>query len=98
MVRRLGTAIVAVVVTSAFWIFFYNIRNAPQVSLAQAAAAYVSNRGMVCMEAPCPKRCGGNTPIGAPLLHVARDAHGCQRRVTEQMALLTHYASECGDL
>jgi murein DD-endopeptidase MepM/ murein hydrolase activator NlpD len=34
MVRRLGTAIVAVVVTSAFWIFFYNIRNAPQVSFA----------------------------------------------------------------
>ena len=34
MVRTLGTAVVAVVLSSAFWIFYYNIRSAPQVSLA----------------------------------------------------------------
>jgi murein DD-endopeptidase MepM/ murein hydrolase activator NlpD len=34
MVRTLGTAVVAAVLASAFWIFWYNIRSAPQVTLA----------------------------------------------------------------
>ena len=34
MVRALGTAIVTAVLVSAFWIFWYNIRSAPQVTLA----------------------------------------------------------------
>ena len=34
MIRTLGTAIVTAVLISAFWIFFYNIREAPTVSLA----------------------------------------------------------------
>jgi murein DD-endopeptidase MepM/ murein hydrolase activator NlpD len=32
--RTFSTIIVTAVLVSAFWIFFYNIRNAPQVSLA----------------------------------------------------------------
>lgn len=34
MVRALGTAVVTAILVSAFWIFFYNIRSAPAVSLA----------------------------------------------------------------
>ena len=34
MVRALGTAVVTAVLISAFWIFYYNIRQAPQVTLA----------------------------------------------------------------
>ena len=34
MVRTLGTAVVTAVLASAFWIFWYNIRSAPQVTLA----------------------------------------------------------------
>ena len=34
MMRALGTAIVTAVLVSAFWIFWYNIRSAPVVSLA----------------------------------------------------------------
>ena len=34
MVRSLGTIIVTAVLTSAVWIFYYNIQNAPKVSLA----------------------------------------------------------------
>jgi murein DD-endopeptidase MepM/ murein hydrolase activator NlpD len=34
MVRTLGTALVTAVLTSAFWIFYYNIASAPQVTLA----------------------------------------------------------------
>ena len=34
MVRALGTAVVTAILVSAFWIFFYNIRQAPQVTLA----------------------------------------------------------------
>jgi murein DD-endopeptidase MepM/ murein hydrolase activator NlpD len=34
MVRTLGTAVVTAVLVSAFWIFFYNIREAPQVTLS----------------------------------------------------------------
>ncbi len=34
MVRALGTAVVTAVLVSAFWIFWYNIRSAPSVTLA----------------------------------------------------------------
>ncbi len=34
MVRTLGTAVVAAILASAFWVFYYNIRSAPEVSLA----------------------------------------------------------------
>jgi murein DD-endopeptidase MepM/ murein hydrolase activator NlpD len=34
VVRALGTAVVTAVLISAFWIFYYNIRQAPQVTLA----------------------------------------------------------------
>ena len=34
MIRTLGTAVVTAVLISAFWIFWYNIRSAPQVTLA----------------------------------------------------------------
>ncbi len=34
MVRTLGTAVVTAILVSAFWIFYYNIRSAPEVSLA----------------------------------------------------------------
>ena len=34
MIRSLGTIIVTAVLVSAGWIFFYNIKSAPQVSLA----------------------------------------------------------------
>jgi murein DD-endopeptidase MepM/ murein hydrolase activator NlpD len=34
MVRTVGTALVTAVLTSAFWIFYYNIASAPRVSLA----------------------------------------------------------------
>ncbi len=34
MVRTLGTAVVTAVLVSAFWIFWYNIRSAPTVTLA----------------------------------------------------------------
>lgn len=34
MIRMLGTAVVTAILISAFWIFFYNIRSAPDVSLA----------------------------------------------------------------
>jgi peptidoglycan LD-endopeptidase LytH len=34
MVRTLGTAIVTAVLTSAAWIFYFNIRSAPEVTLA----------------------------------------------------------------
>lgn len=34
MVRTLGTAVVTAVLTSAFWIFYYNVSNAPPVALA----------------------------------------------------------------
>jgi hypothetical protein len=34
MVRALGTILVTVVLTSAVWIFYYNITSAPQVTLA----------------------------------------------------------------
>jgi len=34
MLRALGTAVVTAVLVSAFWIFFYNIRSAPKVTLA----------------------------------------------------------------
>jgi len=34
MVRTLGTAVVTAVLTSAFWIFYYNIASAPKVTLA----------------------------------------------------------------
>jgi peptidoglycan LD-endopeptidase LytH len=33
VVRTLGTAIVTAVLVSAFWLFWYNIRSAPQVTL-----------------------------------------------------------------
>ena len=33
MVRTLGTAVVTAVLTSAFWIFYFNIGSAPQVTL-----------------------------------------------------------------
>ena len=38
MVRTLGTIIVTAVLVSAGWIFFYNIRSAPQVTLAGQTA------------------------------------------------------------
>ena len=34
MVRALGTAVVTAVLVSAFWVFWYNIRSAPVVTLA----------------------------------------------------------------
>jgi len=34
MLRTLGTAVVTAILASAFWIFWYNIRSAPQVTLA----------------------------------------------------------------
>ena len=34
MLRALGTAVVTAVLVSAFWIFWYNIRSAPTVTLA----------------------------------------------------------------
>ncbi|HVL29232.1 MAG TPA: M23 family metallopeptidase [Sphingomicrobium sp.] len=34
MLRTLGTILVTAVLASAFWIFWYNIRSAPQVTLA----------------------------------------------------------------
>jgi murein DD-endopeptidase MepM/ murein hydrolase activator NlpD len=34
MIRTLGTILVTAVLTSAFWIFYYNVRNAPPVALA----------------------------------------------------------------
>ena len=34
MIRTFGTVLVTAVVTSAFWIFYYNISNAPPVALA----------------------------------------------------------------
>jgi murein DD-endopeptidase MepM/ murein hydrolase activator NlpD len=33
MIRTLGTAVITAVLISAFWIFWYNIRSAPQVTL-----------------------------------------------------------------
>ncbi len=34
MLRTLGTAVVTAILASAFWIFYYNIRSAPEISLA----------------------------------------------------------------
>jgi peptidoglycan LD-endopeptidase LytH len=34
MIRTLGTAVVTAILVSAFWLFYYNIRSAPEVSLA----------------------------------------------------------------
>lgn len=34
MIRTLGTAVVTAILASAFWIFWYNIRTAPTVTLA----------------------------------------------------------------
>ena len=34
MLKAVGTAIVTAVLVSAFWIFWYNIRTAPEVTLA----------------------------------------------------------------
>src|SRR3954462_10090616 len=34
MVRTFGTILVTAVLTSAFWIFYYNVSNAPAVALA----------------------------------------------------------------
>src|SRR5690606_11699145 len=34
MLKAVGAAIVTAVLVSAFWIFWYNIRNAPEVTLA----------------------------------------------------------------
>ena len=38
MLRTLGTAVVTAILASAFWIFYYNIRTAPDVSLAGETA------------------------------------------------------------
>jgi hypothetical protein len=34
MVRTFGAIVVTAVLTSAFWIFYYNVSNAPPVALA----------------------------------------------------------------
>lgn len=44
MLKPVGTAIVTAVLVSAFWIFWHNIRSAPQVSLA-GQKAIVNPRG-----------------------------------------------------
>ena len=47
MVRSLGTIIVTAVLVSAGWIFYYNIRSAPEVSLAGQSEVPGSNmRGL----------------------------------------------------
>lgn len=38
MLKAFGAAVVTAVLVSAFWIFWYNIRNAPQVTLAGGKA------------------------------------------------------------